>query len=52
MIGRLLWTRDVQNPADFAIVVTAFVLLVAWRVPALLMVFLSASTGAALRQMT
>jgi hypothetical protein len=48
MIDLAFWTNTVQNPTDFAIAATIFVLLVAWRAPALLVVLLSASTGAAL----
>jgi chromate transporter len=43
-----VWTSAVQNPADFAIAVTGFVLLIAWRAPPLLVVALSALAGAGL----
>jgi chromate transporter len=42
-----VWTSAVQSPADFAIVVAGFVLLVAWRAPPLLVVLLSAAAGLA-----
>lgn len=43
-----VWISAVQNPADFAIAVTGFVLLIAWRAPPLLVVALSALAGAGL----
>ena len=43
-----VWTSAVQNPADFAVAVTGFVLLVVWRAPPLLVVLLSAAAGIAL----
>lgn len=43
-----VWTSAVQNPVDFAIAVTGFVLLIAWRAPPLLVVALSALAGAGL----
>jgi chromate transporter len=43
-----VWTSAVQRPADFAVAVAGFVLLVAWRAPPLLVVLLSAVAGVAL----
>jgi chromate transporter len=43
-----VWTSAVQGPADFAIAAAAFVLLVAWRAPPLLVVMLVAIAGAGL----
>jgi chromate transporter len=40
-----VWVSAVQSPADFAVVVVGFVLLVAWRAPPLLVVLLSAAAG-------
>lgn len=40
-----VWTSSVQQPADFAIAATGFVLLVVWRAPPLLVVALSALAG-------
>jgi chromate transporter len=40
-----VWTSAVLRPADFAIAVAGFVLLVAWRAPPLLVVVLSALAG-------
>lgn len=36
-----VWISAVQGTADFAVAVTGFVLLVAWRSPPLLVVLLS-----------
>ncbi|MBB2172754.1 chromate efflux transporter [Gluconacetobacter asukensis] len=41
-----VWTSAVHGAADCAVVVTAFVLLLVWRAPPLLVVLLSALTGA------
>jgi chromate transporter len=43
-----VWTSAVQTPADFAVAVAAFVLLVSWRAPPLLVVLISALAGIAL----
>ena len=43
-----LWISSVKSPADFAIALTGFTLLVAWRTPPLLVVILGALAGAAL----
>jgi chromate transporter len=43
-----VWTSAVLSPADFAVVVTAFVLLVRWKAPSLLVVVLSAAAGSAM----
>jgi chromate transporter len=40
-----VWVSAVQSPADFAVVVVGFVLLVACRAPPLLVVLLSAAAG-------
>ena len=40
-----VWTSAVQSPADFAVAATAFVLLVVWRAPPLVVVLLCASAG-------
>jgi chromate transporter len=40
-----VWTNAVKGPADFAVAAAAFVLLVAWRAPPLLVVVLSALAG-------
>jgi chromate transporter len=40
-----VWTSAVLTPADFAIVVAAFVLLVVWRAPALAVVAFCAASG-------
>jgi chromate transporter len=45
-----VWTGAVKNPADFAVAVTGFVLLVAWRAPPILVVLLSAAAGLAMAQ--
>ena len=46
-----VWTSAVNSPIDFAIVAAAFVLLVAWRAPPLLVVLASAAAGLALTAM-
>jgi chromate transporter len=43
-----VWTSAVKGPADFAVAAAAFVLLVAWRAPPLLVVALSALAGVGL----
>jgi chromate transporter len=40
-----VWTTSVGTPADFAIALVGFVLLVAWRAPPLLVVIVSALGG-------
>lgn len=40
-----VWTNSVKTPADFAIALVGFVLLVAWRAPPLLVVLVSALGG-------
>jgi chromate transporter len=40
-----VWTSAVETTADFAVAVTGFVLLVAWRAPPLIVVLLSAAVG-------
>ncbi len=40
-----VWTTSVMTPADFAIALVGFVLLVAWRAPPLLVVIVSALGG-------
>ena len=40
-----VWTSAVIEPADFAVVATAFVLLVVWRAPPFVVVLLSAAAG-------
>ena len=40
-----VWTTSVRTPADFAIALVGFVLLVAWRAPPLLVVIVSALGG-------
>ena len=40
-----VWTSSVKTPGDFSIVLVAFVLLVAWRAPPLLVVAISAIGG-------
>jgi chromate transporter len=42
-----VWTSAVITPLDFAIATAAFVLLIAWRAPPLLVVVASALAGAA-----
>ena len=43
-----VWTSAVSNVADFTIVVAAFVMLIAWKAPPLLVVVASAAAGVAL----
>jgi chromate transporter len=43
-----VWTTSVKTPADFAVALVGFVLLVAWRAPPLLVVTVSALGGVAL----
>ncbi|MEW6644906.1 MAG: chromate efflux transporter [Pseudomonadota bacterium] len=43
-----VWSTTVKTQGDFAIALTGFVLLTAWRAPPLLIVVLSATAGAAL----
>ncbi len=43
-----LWTTVVKSSADFAVVLVGFVLLVAWRTPPLVVVFLGALAGVGL----
>jgi chromate transporter len=40
-----LWTTTVHTPRDFGIALVGFVLLVAWRVPPLVVVAFSAAAG-------
>jgi chromate transporter len=40
-----LWTSSVNTPGDFGLALTAFVLLMAWRAPPLLVVVISAVGG-------
>jgi chromate transporter len=43
-----VWTSSVKAPADFAIALVGFVLLMAWRAPPLVVVLVSAVAGAAM----
>jgi chromate transporter len=43
-----VWTSAVQGSADFAIVVSGFVLLIVWGAPPLLVVLLSGLAGVGL----
>ena len=43
-----VWTTSVKAPADFAIALIGFVLLMAWRAPPLVVVLVSAIAGAVL----
>ncbi len=43
-----VWTSSVKAPADFAIALVGFVLLMAWRAPPLVVVLVSAAAGAAI----
>lgn len=43
-----VWTSAVKEPLDFAVAAAAFVLLIAWRAPPLLVVALAAAAGAGL----
>jgi chromate transporter len=45
-----VWTTSVKTPADFAVALVEFVLLVAWRAPPLLVVTVSALGGVAPHQ--
>jgi chromate transporter len=40
-----VWTNSVKTPADFAVALVGFVLLVTWRAPPLLVVLVSALGG-------
>ncbi len=40
-----VWVSAVRSPADFAVAVAGFVLLVAWRAPPLIVVVLGALSG-------
>jgi len=40
-----VWTTSVKTPADFAIALVSFVLLMAWRAPPLVVVIVSALGG-------
>lgn len=42
-----VWTKGIGGPADFALALVAFVLLVIWKVPSWLVVLVSAVGGAA-----
>lgn len=42
-----VWTKGIGGPADFALALVAFVLLVIWKVPSWLVVLVSALGGAA-----
>ena len=46
-----MWTSAILAPADFGLGVTAFLLLVLWRVPPWLVVVLGALAGAGLAQL-
>lgn len=43
-----LWTSSVKSSGDFAVALSGFILLVAWRAPPLLIVILGALSGVAL----
>jgi chromate transporter len=43
-----VWTSAIREPVDFAVAAAAFVLLIAWRAPPLLVVALCAAAGAGL----
>jgi chromate transporter len=43
-----VWTSSVKAPADLAIALVGFVLLMAWRAPPLVVVLISAIMGAAI----
>ncbi len=45
---RPVWTSAVLAPADFAVVLTGFILLIAWKAPPLVVVLLSAAAGIAI----
>ena len=40
-----VWTSAIERPADFAIALAAFLLLIFWKVPPLLVVILGAATA-------
>jgi chromate transporter len=42
-----IWTSSVRGPADFAVVLVGFILLMAWKAPPVLVVAVSALGGAA-----
>jgi chromate transporter len=43
-----IWTSSVLGPRDFAVALVAFILLVVWKAPPVVVVALSALGGAAL----
>jgi chromate transporter len=43
-----VWTKGIGGPADFALALVAFALLVIWKAPPWLVVLVSATAGAAL----
>lgn len=43
-----LWTTAIRDPRDFALALTGFVLLIAWKVPSWVVVLLLATGGAGL----
>ena len=43
-----IWTSVVRHPADFAVALTGFVLLLAWKAPPLIVVAFCAVSGVAL----
>ena len=47
-----VWTSAVLRPGDFALAVTGFVLLTAWRTPPLIVVAIIALGGVALAQLS
>jgi chromate transporter len=47
-----VWTSGILSPADFALALAAFTLLVFWTVPPWLVVLLSAAAGWALQALT
>jgi chromate transporter len=42
-----VWTKGIGGPADFALALVAFALLVIWKAPPWLVVLVSAAGGAA-----
>lgn len=46
-----VWTSSVKSPADFGVALMAFVLLIAWRAPPLLVVVIGALAGIALTEL-
>jgi chromate transporter len=42
-----IWTSAVQGPQDFAVAMVAFILLMAWKAPPVVVVAVSALGGAA-----